>query len=227
MKLKLVKLDTNSVKGSYTINGVKGRMPERSLYLHPTVADSFLTHIAPIATVSDIFRTPESSLAAVKSGRGAKPPGYSGHNFGLSIDIDVKKTMLNLGMKNKQELDTWMEDRFWYCHRRDHKMESENWHYNHLGIGIEISTKVKTTAGYIEYKILELYEKDFKQNSFTIQEELARLKLYNGSIDGKLGPISKAAIGAFQRAWNLADSGIADDVTKRTLALVAAEKDLV
>jgi hypothetical protein len=227
LKLKLKKMPSH-VQGIYGPN--KDRMPERALFLHPEAADSFFG-FCEYAVVSDMFRSPESSLAAVRAGRGAKAPGFSGHNYGLAIDLDVKATMRmlvergNLPGASKLTLDRFMEDHGWFCHRRDHLLDHESWHYNFLGIGAVISPKVRTTSGYIEARILELYGDQLKPDDVTCQGLLANLGIYNGKLDGEIGPISKAAINVFRRGWGLGE-GTLDTRTRRTLAYVACEKQI-
>ncbi len=227
MKVRLTKLHPEFVKGIYTVSGIKNRMPERTLYLAPDAADSFLTHLASLVTVSDIYRTAESSLAAVLAGRGAMPPGYSGHNFGLSIDISVDALIKTMGFKSKVELDSWMEARGWYCHRRDHTRGKEDWHFNYLGVGATISPKVRSTSGYVEAEIVKRYGTQFKLTNKEAQLCLAKLGMYGGAIDGRFGPLSEAAVSAFQRAWNLSYTGALDSDCQRTLAFVAADKELI
>jgi hypothetical protein len=234
LKLMLHVLQQSAVMGIYVINGIKNKMPIRALFLHPLAASSFMADLAMFVVCSDILRTPEASLKANREGRGAQPPGFSLHNFGIAIDIDVKATMKNLGLKTKQELDEWMEARGWYCHRRDHKMDHECWHYNYLrafteldGVPLVISSKVKSTAGYGEALIVRLYGDKLKPTDKQCQEMLASLKMYSGKIDGDIGDLSKEAIRVFSRAWGLPEATKMDARFRRTLALVSAERVLM
>jgi hypothetical protein len=225
LTLKLEALPADRVKGIYKIGGVEGRMPARALFLHPAAAPSFL-EMTDRLVCSDIFRTAEASLAAVKANRGAQPPGYSAHNFGLAIDLDVKATMKNIPLANKEQLDFFMEVKGWFCHRRDHTMDSESWHYTFLGVGADVSPRVKTIVNYTEARILEVYGKSFSPDDAECQRLLQKLRIYSGEVDGKIGPQSKAAIGVFQRGWGLTE-GPLDAKTRRTLALVAADRAIV
>lgn len=220
MKLILTALDQKLVRGIYTIKGMSGRMPASACFLAPDTARSWaFENFNETLVVSDILRTPESSLQAVKSGRGAKMPGFSGHNFGYSIDIDVKKSMKLTGCKTKLELDGFMGKRGWYCHRMDSKLDSESWHYNFLGSHANI--RGTTSAPELENKILANYGSQLKLDNVGVQTALKKLGLYGGDLDGKLGPRSKEAIAAFCRAWNLKPSD--GDKLARTLAFVARE----
>lgn len=227
--LNLRQLPAGEVRGVYVIGGVRNRLPARALYLHPAAADSFLGPVHEVTVVSDMFRSPESSLAAVRSGRGARPPGFSGHNYGLSIDIDVRATMRALAVTSKADLDRWMERAGWYCHRRDHQMtplKGECHHFNFLGIGARISPKVRSTSGYLEAKIIALYGDALRLDAVEAQTTLRDLRMYGGDIDGIWGPLSREACRAFQRAWGLAASGKLDAATQRTLAYVGCQRRL-
>lgn len=226
LSLKLEGLPFDLVRGIYKIEGKRGKMPPRALYLHPEAALSF-RHDLYKFVVSDMLRSAESSLRAVREGRGAMPPGFSGHNYGLSIDIEVDSAMEILGVKTKAELDRFMESRGWYCHRRDGKRGHEDWHYNYLrifetldGKPLTISPKVKSTSGYLEQLIERLYGAELVPSDTEAQEMLYALKLYRGVIDGKIGPRSREAIRAFQRTWGIKETGKLDRKTRRTLAFV-------
>jgi hypothetical protein len=224
MKLELEKMNSDEVVGIYTIKGKPDRMPESALYLHPEAASSWReNNFADKLVVSDMLRTAESSLKARRDGRGAQRPGYSGHNYGLSIDLDVGKVMTKLKLKKKVDLDLMMESYGWYCHRRDHDTrKSEMWHFNFLGIGAAINPRASSTAGNIEAEILRRYGASFILDSVGAQTELKHLRYYGGDIDGIIGPRSKEAIAAFQRAWELDETQKLDHMTMRTLAFVGA-----
>lgn len=205
-----------------------GKMPARARFLHPTAARSYRAFPPGVMVISDMFRTPESSLQAVADNRGALPPGYSAHNYGLAIDIDVTTVCKNLfGRVNKKELDAWMEERGWFCHRRDHRRDWEEWHYNFLGIGTVISPRFRTTSGYIEARIVEIYGESFTLTATEAQECLKELRLYHGDIDGIFGKISRAALLMFQRSVNLPQTGKLDAKTQRTLAYATCDRQLV
>lgn len=225
--LSLSALPSEAVTGIYTIKGRgSNRMPDRALFLHPEAAEEFL-EISDTLVVSDIFRSPESSLAAVQSGRGALPPGRSAHNFGWAIDLDIRKSMALNKFKTKQALDEYMEAHGFYCHRRDHQitdLKGESHHFNFLGVGTVIGPNYKSTSGWIEARIQKVYGKFFTLTPVETQKALAKLRLYSGALDGQLGPISKQAIRVFRRGWGLGDSTALDANTMRTLAYVASER---
>lgn len=227
MILVLQRLPADKVRGIYTIDKIPGRMPARALYLHPHAAASFLADLAPCITVSDMLRTAESSLNAVRTGRGAQRPGYSGHNYGFSIDIEVSEAMRALGFKTKRLLDDWMATRGWFCHRRDHLIEHEAWHYNFLKLaelrgGPPLLPAGTITSDELERLIQIVYGVELQPGDRDCQSMLALLHLYRGAIDGIIGPLSREAIAAFQRAWELTVDGTLGPKTRRTLAFVAA-----
>lgn len=218
LKIALCKLP-DTVLGIYGPD--KNRMPERARYLHPDAAKVF--HVAGFV-VSDIFRSAEASLAAVKAGRGAQPPGYSAHNFGLAIDLDVRSTMkLGNNLKTKADLDDVMEKDGWFCHRRDHKLDHESWHYTFLGVGAQVSPRFQTIVYHTEARIMEFYGQSLAPNDLECQKLLQKIGLYGGALDGDIGPLSKAAVEVFRRGWGLYGKGL-DQKTRRTLAYVACER---
>jgi lysozyme family protein len=56
----------------------------------------------------------------------------------------------------------------------------------------------------------------------TLQTALARLGFPVGDVDGEFGPITSAAVSAFQSAYGLPPTGVADRVTQQTLAAALA-----
>lgn len=229
MILALKSLPSDRVTGIYTIGGVANRMPVRALFLHPVVADAFLNDLADHITVSDMLRTAESSLHAVQSGRGAQPPGYSGHNYGFSIDIEVSEAIDDLGFRHKSELDTWMQLRGWYCHRRDGQRAHEEWHYNYLRLAEQLGLGAIVPHGTITSDELELliqrtYGALLVPSDTECQRLLRKLRLYGGEVDGIIGPLTRKATEVFQRGWGLHVDGVLGPRTRRTLAFVAADR---
>lgn len=216
-------------------NTYKGRVPGRARFLHPEATDSILQIEADTGGLvyTDVYRSAEASLAAMAVKSGVQPPGYSAHGFGFAVDLDVTSVLKKLSIKYPDLLNL-MASYGWFCHRRDGlKDEMEYWHFNYLGEDKdEFLAKAdpklrKTWSLPVEYKIHKYYGAQFQLDSAEIQENLKRLRLYNGEVDGLLGPLSKQAVAAFQRTWKLAATGVADDRTKRVLAFVAAEKNII
>lgn len=125
-----------------------------SLHLHPEAAGSLLDFERTRG--GQMRLTPQCAISA------AHLPGYSPHDFGLAIDLDVDEMQAQYGL-SKTGLDALMEQHGWYCHRRDGQRGPHDNHYNYLGMHPEeylARAGVLTTAGAIEALILSLYGDD-------------------------------------------------------------------
>ena len=220
-----------AVRGIYGPN--RDLMPRRALLLHPDACASFLGLEATNPLVySDIFRSAESSLAAVQAGRGAQPPGYSGHNYGLAVDVAVDETLKRHGWKYAQLL-SFLAERGWHCYCRDGKRGKEDWHFNFLGtnagriLQLVDPTRRSTWATAAELLIKTYYPDALTLSPGGIQQCLAKIGFYRGEIDGLLGPLSRQAIAAFARAWGLDPEATLSPRLQRTLAYVSAELRIV
>ncbi len=243
MKLRLTRLPSSAVIGIYGKNEdpttgktrrpfeslVAGTMPERMRALWPDAAVDYLRGSADIV-VSDMFRSPESSLRISQiPGRSALPPGHSGHNYGFSIDVHEDAMRKRLGLKSKGELDEWMRQfnfiNFWVDGKASHP--KEDWHYNWLPSewrDDDGGFTGKTTVGYLELAIQREYGASMVLSPTECQVALAKLKFYDGEADGQIGRLSKAAIAGFQRVWLPKNrTGELDAKTQRLLAYLTAE----
>lgn len=229
--MKLLCRKINPPLGIYVVKGVPNSMPPRVCWLHPEAAAGFVALEAAWSggVYSDIARSAEASLAAMTSKAGVQPPGWSGHNFGFSVDWAVDETIRRTG-RTYAELVQLAAGAGWYAYRRDLRRGSEDWHLNWLGphagsvLAAVDPLKPGTWAAAAEGMIQRFYAPDFALSLQEAQEALGRLKLYSGAPDGAWGPLSTHACAAFQRAWRLPDSGMLDARTARTLAFVAAEQ---
>lgn len=201
----------------------KNTMPASMRRLHPLAAESF-QNLAGVLRISDAFRTPESSLHAMQIKRGVQPPGFSAHNFGFAIDVALGDCLKRLGM-TKTKFDEAMAEYGWFCHRRDHNRGMEDWHYNH-GIEAFIDPKDTSTAPAVERLIQQTYGEQLRLSALEAQTLLKQMRYYQGDLDGEIGPRTEAAIGAFQKAWQVKESGLGRK-TQRVLAVVAAGVTLV
>lgn len=206
----------------------KNLFPANMSFLHPEAAEAFAAlpkAIGAPVRVSDMFRTAEQSMLAMQQKAGVQPPGYSAHNYGLAIDVDVDSMLTSTKAASKKELDALFATCGWYCHRRDGRRGFEDWHYNFLGAGAEkllaMPECAKNTAAAVEARIVKLYGKAFKLKATDAQSALTDLRLYSGALDGKIGPRTTEAIKAFQRTWKLDVTGELNEETMRTLAYVA------
>ncbi len=217
------------VTGVHGIYGArKSILPRRMRYLSALGAAQTFDDIRDSVVVSDMFRSPEASLRAKRERRGAQRPAYSGHNYGYSIDLAVAQTMRRLRLKSKRALDEFMVEYGWYCHRRDHRRDFEEWHYNYFGREFSqyVLPKDRRTSAGLERMITARHGKWWHRMAFKdAQRALARLGLYDGDIDGKFGPLSKEALRVFQRAWLIpTPHGTLNTMSKRTLAYVTADR---
>lgn len=206
-------------------------IPKWMRMLHPEAADSVLQLEKDSGGLvyNDVWRSAEVSLWAMKQKSGVMPPSFSGHNFGLSIDFAVEHTLKKLNWTYAQFLK-FLEDRRWFCHRRDAALGSESWHFNFLPNGLPVGTldvkKPATWALPVEQRMLLLYSEQLLLTPSQVQAGLKQLKMYSGDVDGILGPISSSAISVFQRAWGLPVTGEPNKTTQRTLAFVTATKKI-
>jgi hypothetical protein len=225
--MALLNLRLKKIPGVEGIYGKTGNFfPASAALLYPDAADAFVAANAALKVrVSDMLRSAEESMKARQEKRGVQPPGFSGHNFGLAIDIDVE-VMLKRGKLTKPKLDEAMRSFGWWCHRRDGLRGMEDWHYNFLGKKAAaepfLEKAYKTsTAGAVEAKIKAVYGDELVLTPVEMQEALKKMRFYSGAIDGAIGPRTTAALAAFQRAWSLPDTGKMDEKTERTLAFVS------
>lgn len=230
-ELKIVGVPDKLVIGIYKIDGKPDKLPPRMRRMHPKMLVSFqkLQTETPGIVVSDIFRSPESSLQASNEKRGVLKPSYSGHGYGLAFDLDVSKTLKRLGFKKKKDLDAFLKTFNFYCHRRDGSPGFEEWHfdYNLDGVLVDSFKKGERSNQPARERMLKhFYGSSFVLEPKDIQEALKALGFYGGAIDGLLGKLSKFGLMAFQRAWELSETGKADAKTQRVLWFVYACKIL-
>lgn len=230
MKLILSELP-ESLRGP-SDSSYKGHVPKRARLMHPSAAAALLAlPFLGKLIFTDVFRSAEVSLMALRSKRGVKFPSYSGHNFGLSFDLDVHATLLALG-KRYPDLIDMLGDHSFFCHRRDMDgSASESWHFNAILKKEYMDLALPHDRGSwdqpVEQVMWDLYGQDFSYDGHELQRKLVKLGLYHGEIDGSIGPLSQEAIMAFQRTWGLRPSGVAARTEQRLLAYVTAEVEVV
>lgn len=225
LQLKLMRVQ--NVVGIY--GPTKDQFAARMSYLQPDACQAYQLATKSLSLrVSDMFRTADESLRAKASKQGVQPPGYSAHNYGMAIDIDTDAVMATTKL-SKPDLDKAMEGFGWWCHRKDGKRGSEDWHYNYLGVVQDAqpyldAAKTSTVrSAAVEARIRAVFGADLILTPEEAQIGLSKMKLYHGEIDGRFGGGSLQALKAFQRAWGLPVTGQLDARTERTLAYVTAE----
>lgn len=180
---------------------------------------------------TDMWRDPTSSLLNRRLRRTSQLPGFSAHNYGLAVDLDVKAILEEKKIRYEDLLHL-MKRRGWICHRRDGQEDApESDHFTFLG---EYAQKYLTKCtmdpstwdNAAEFRIWERHAQDFQIELRTVQLLLTRLRFYTGLVTGMRDMYTREAILAFQRAWDLVQSGQPDMSTCRALVFVTAQWEL-
>lgn len=180
---------------------------------------------------TDMWRDPLSSLLNRRTKRTSQLPGYSPHNYGLAIDLDVKAILEEKKIRY-EDLLRILRKRGWVCHRRDGLIDEPDYdHFNFLGdlaekYLIKCTMDPASWTNAAELRIWERFGKDFQIELRDVQILLTKLRIYTGQITGMRDMYTREAILAFQRAWDLVQSGAPDMATCRVLVYVTAERDL-
>lgn len=126
LALQLVDVSNWPIKGPLG-NVYNGVLPTRMKLVHPSVVDGLRAITVAnnyYIAMSDMFRSPASSLAARQQKSGVQRPGFSGHNYGISIDIDIDQSVKLMGM-SYPDLVRWMATKGWTCYRSDYQLGPE------------------------------------------------------------------------------------------------------
>lgn len=222
LQLSLVTLPDTTL-GIYKVAGVADRLAPRMRRLHPAAAGAFDSALV----YSDIFRSADESLQAMRTKAGVQRPAYSAHNFGLAVDVAVDATLARM-QYDYPALLAHMQAAGWYCHRRDAKRGFEDWHFNYLGAAGLPSTvraaQPKTWALAAEAAIQARYGQQLRLSVSELQQALKTMRMYAGEVDGVAGPLTRNACAVFGRAWDLPAIEHRPDsvMLQRTLAYVTA-----
>jgi hypothetical protein len=209
----------------------KDIFPATMSLMHPSAAFAYLAteqHFGQQLRVSDMFRSAVQSLNAMKQKTGVQPPGFSAHNYGFAIDIDVDDCLKRFKL-DKRGLDAEMEKNGWFCHRRDSKLASECWHYNYLIDRDTIKLAGKSPGLWsapVEAQMQSVYGSQMGMTVVQIQEALKSIGLYPHTVDGIAGPLTSQAVMAFQRAWVQPVNGDLNVKLQRLLAYITSTKEL-
>jgi len=202
-------------------------LPSRMAFLHPDAAASFAAAEAESGGLlySDVYRDATGSLNAHRQKAGVQPPSYSAHGYGLAFDLAVDESIKRSGMAYPDLLAFWQRHG-WYCYCRDGQRGNEDWHFNWLGpradaILPQLDPARRATWWMgAENNIMAMYpEMGERMSGMEIQQALAEMGLYRGTIDGELGPLSASAAVEFGCAWDTPSMG---RVFERTLRFVSA-----
>jgi hypothetical protein len=191
-----------------------GKPVEASMrFLQPDAAKSILGLEAATGGVvyTDVWRPAFVSLAARQAKTGVQPPGWSAHSYGYSIDFAIDQTLQKLNWDYANLLKIFAAHG-WYCHRRDEKRGWEDWHFNYIGMRLDVLTlvapaKPSTWDDAVERLISEKY--DFTLTPVQVVEELITLNY--------------SSVEELQSKWGLGVDGVAGPKTQRLIAYLAAE----
>lgn len=197
-----------------------GRVPQRALLMRPEAAEALLAFDDACggAVYTDIYRSPPEVLAAHRAKGGTQPVGYSFHEFGGPVDVEVGETLKKLSW-SYDDLCLAMAEHGFYCHRRDkNPTASESWHFNFLGQDAEqllalCTDDHQTWARPAEAMIQKWYGD--------------QLRLDAASISAALQAAGCTSVHEFQEKWDLVADGVAGPITQRVLACVTAEIQIV
>jgi hypothetical protein len=176
---------------------------------------------------TEMWRDGVDSLLA-KRMKGSSLVGYSPHNFGLAIDIDVEK-ILDQKKIRYEDLLWLMKRRGWYCFRRDGVQDQAGaGHFNFLGEGADkylakSNQDPITWQTVAEFRIWERHGTEFQLETKEVQIRLSKLGLFTEPFTGQRDLYTREAIIAFQRAWDLAQTGSPDMTLCRALSFVTAD----
>lgn len=212
--------------------GLKGSA--RAKYLAPEAAASLKTLEKDTDGLlyTDLWHCATASLLNKRTRRGSHLPGYSPHNFGLAIDLDLEK-VLEAKKITYEDLLWILKRRYWFCHRRDGAADMPgSEHFNYLGEAGEECLQQATFDPMswdkpVEARIFEKHGPDFSLSPAQIQSLLKKLGFFHGEVDGNYDIYFREAVMAFQRAWDLSETGTPTMTTQRTLAFVSAEVSFV
>jgi hypothetical protein len=202
-------------------------------YLSPEAASSLklVERDSGGLVYADLWQDGISVLCARRRDPDNPRPGYSSHQFGFGIDIDLRAT-LEKTRYVYQDLVKLLQDHYWYCYRRDGEPDlpgSE--HFDYFG---EHATKylLKATHDPIKWpraaeeRIHELHGESFGLSVTQVQQGLAKLSLFSMPVTGDVDNYTREALFAFQRAWRLAESGAPDISTCRVLSVLTADLEI-
>ena len=212
------------------------------IYIRGDVRMKFLAPDATAALVAvekdtdgldytDMWRDPTSCLVARRKKKTSQLPGFSAHNFGLAVDLDVKK-ILDSKKIHYEDLLHIMKKRGWICHRRDGDGERpDSCHFAYLGDDPNLylsrcNLDPITWHNAAEQRILERFGSHFQMSIKEIQHRLSELRFYSGPFTGQVDVYTREAIFAFQRAWDLVANGHIDNTLCRALAFITADLEM-
>lgn len=206
-------------------------LPARMRYLHPAAVGDFARLQADTGcnlVYSDMYRTFAESLnARRRKGAGLVAfPGNSGHNWGVSFDIDVERSVAVLesagkipaGLGAARRMLAFYDFMGQYgfspmasvraAFEGGKRYVSEQWHLNHSTIG---DMSVAEWAG-------EQLPDELSLSTREIKSCLNELGYDVWPIDDNLDDATRSRVARFQKDYDLTADGIPGPKTQRTLA---------
>jgi hypothetical protein len=180
---------------------------------------------------ADLWQDGVAVFCAKRRNPDSPKPGYSSHQFGFGVDLDLRGTQEKTRL-NYKELLKVMEKSFWYCYRRDEEPNlpgSE--HFDYFGEHA-MNYLLKATYDPIKWpraaeeRIHELHGEDFSLSIAQVQKKLGELGIYSLPISGELDEYTREAIMVFQRAWGLSEDGTASMPFCRVLSVLTVELEI-
>jgi hypothetical protein len=207
--------------------------PAKKKYLAPSAAASLklVEKESGGLVYSDVWQDSVAVLIASRISQNGPRPGYSSHQFGLGVDLDLTASLDRLKI-SYPELLKLLEKNFWYCYRRDGEPSlcgSEHFDYfgekawRYVFIATNDHRKWNRAA---EERIYELYGDDFKLSVSQVQSGLSELGIYALPVSGELDAYTREALMVFQRAWKLPEDGTANMSTCRVLSVLTADLEI-
>lgn len=211
----------------YTANKT-GLLPQRMALLEPAAAVAFNNMTAAasgLMAFTDVYRSVQYQIECIKGASPVKrklyaPPSKSGHNFGMSIDVDIAETLENFSKSDHQDLvaasksrDTlakWMEQFGW------RGIGSEAWHFDFRG-----------DYALVTERILAVHGKGFALDNVELQVALNTLVNAGLTADGVLGSKTTAAVTRARDILCIDQGTGADAWFQRVLACATAKLEVV
>ena len=179
----------------------KHAITKRTAFLDPICAELWNKLPCEMQSVSDMWRSGRASLSAIKRGRPAARPGNSGHNWGMSIDLNLTKVIKNLGLKGgwNRKIDS-LRDAYSEYGWIYISPQNEQWHFNGLGIG---------DTDHRGYWAVDHWVNDRWDLELTVEEIQGALKMASkvwgdggskfdpGKVDDDMGPLTRKALRKF------------------------------
>jgi len=226
-------------------NTSQGLLPNHMMMMEESAAEDFgalMQATEHKLRFTDIYRSFSRSLnVRRRKGRIAARPGFSGHNYGVSFDIDVEyalETLRDQGIISDRkvkratrilEMQNYFARFGWkplssvrQKFRDGARRAVEEWHFNHIG-------RSKTVEAWVKANILKDVSKEMSLKEFQSLLQMMGYSVF--PVDGKWGKKTKRAMNQFQDDYAIDRSKQPNALTIRTLRVftsnVVIRKDVI